>query len=203
MDKAIKYFPPVLVIFHLVGISMFLIERKAPDLTFANLLLSACLVLLAEENLKKAILIFTLIFLGGFLIELIGVQTGLLFGNYWYEDAMGPLLFKTPIIIGATWYAVVVGAANISRYVKGSILSRAILTGLLTVLMDILIEKVAINYGLWNWQDGEIPYFNYFCWFIFSALFALVYLRFTDTINKTAVYLYFIWIGFFSLLTFI
>jgi len=201
MAKAISYFGLVLVIFHVIGVGLFLYLNSAPSLSYLTILGSAILVLIAEENRVKSAIVFGIIFITGYLIELVGVQTGYLFGQYIYQDAMGPLIFGTPVIIGATWYATVAGAANVSRYVKAPILAQSILAGCLAVLMDMLIEQVAVSYGLWQWVGGEIPIYNYVCWFIFGSIFAFIYLKLTENKNKVAFHLFWIWIGFFSILT--
>ena len=200
MQKAKVYFFPILLLFHLIGVGLFLYLEVAPELSFLNILMSAVLVLLAEDNLKKALIGFSIIFICGFIIELIGVQTGYLFGEYLYADAMGPRLFGTPIIIGATWYAVIAGASTIANYVKGSIISKAIVAGILAVLMDVLIEQVAVGYDLWQWKSGSIPFYNYVCWFLFGGIFAYIYLKITEKKNKLAIQLFCIWIGFFAIL---
>jgi putative membrane protein len=201
MDRAIKYFPAVLILFHLIGLILFIWLTAAPELSYMNILMSSVLVLLTEKKFERSLLVFSIILLSGYAIELIGVQTGLLFGSYEYKPSMGPMVYGTPVIIGSTWYAVVVGAASISRLVKTGIFIRSLISGLLAVFMDLFIEQVAVKYGLWNWSEGEIPFYNYVCWFIFGSLFAFFYLKTTLTNNKTAVYLYLIWIIFFSILT--
>ena len=201
MAKAISYFGLVLIIFHAVGIGIFLYLNEAPSLSYLTILGSAVMVLLAEVNKSKSALVFGTIFVFGYLIELIGVQTGYLFGQYIYQEAMGPLIFRTPLIIGATWYATVAGAANVSSYVKAPVLAQSILAGFLAVLMDMLIEQVAVSYGLWQWVGGEIPLYNYLCWFVFGSIFAFIYLKLTESKNKVAFHLFWIWIAFFSILT--
>jgi putative membrane protein len=198
MAKAISYFGLVLIIFHAVGIAIFLYLNAAPNLSYLTILGSAVMVLIAEENRTKSAIVFGIIFIVGYLIELIGVQTGYLFGQYIYQDAMGPLIFGTPLIIGATWYATVAGAVNVSRFVKAPILAQSILAGCLAVLMDMLIEQVAVSYGLWYWVGGEIPIYNYVCWFIFGSIFSFFYLKLTRNKNKVAFHLFWIWIAFFQ-----
>lgn len=201
MDKIIKLTPAILIFFHAIGIGIFVYLDAAPDLSFITILLSAVVVLALEKKPKSAIIPFSVVFIVGYLIELIGVQTGLLFGEYIYHPPMGPTLFGTPIIIGATWYGVIAGAATIASYVKGSKFGQSIIAGGLAVLMDLLIEQVAVHYGLWDWKIGEIPLYNYVCWYIFGAIFAFVYLQFQEEKNKTAFWLFWIWIGFFAILT--
>lgn len=191
----------LILIFHLIGVVLFVYLQEAPDISYLTILLSALLVLVNEPKSERSLSLFGSIFLLGYVIELIGVQTGWLFGDYSYESAMGPVIMSTPIIIGATWYAVVVGAANISRKVNASILGRSLLAGVLTVFLDFFIEQVAINYGFWSWESGTVPIYNYLCWFIFSAVFAYAYLRFQKSDNRISVYLYIVWIAFFAVLT--
>ena len=62
---------------------------------------------------------------------------------------------------------------------------------------------VAIKYGFWYWSSGEIPLYNYICWFIFSFIFALVALRYLKRPNKTGTALFITWTVFFTLLNFI
>ncbi|MEO9534036.1 MAG: carotenoid biosynthesis protein [Crocinitomicaceae bacterium] len=200
MAKIKLYLFPLLILFHVIGVGLFLYFKVAPELSFLNILMSAIVVFLVEKDLKKAAIGFSVIFIIGFIIELIGVQTGYLFGEYIYASSMGPQLFGTPIIIGATWYAVIAGAANIANFVQGSTIAKGIVAGVLAVLMDVLIEQVAIGYNLWQWKSGSIPLYNYVCWFIFGSIFAYLYLRITPEKNKLAIQLFCIWIGFFAIL---
>lgn len=201
MDKAIRFFPHVLILFHGIGIGLFLYLTKAPEMSFLTILMSAILVLIAESNRRNSLSIFLLIFVLGYLIELIGVQTSWLFGSYAYQPAMGPVLFGTPLVIGATWYAVVAGACAVVFELKTKRFLKALIAGTLCVGMDFLIEQVATNYGLWAWENGTIPVYNYVCWFAFGTLFSYIYLRWTFNLNTTARYLYVIWLVFFAVLT--
>ena len=201
MLRIINFFPYILLIIHAVGMGLFLYYSEAPDISYLNILLSALLVLATEERNVKSLIVFLIIFMWGFAIELIGVQTGLLFGSYIYEDAMGPLIFGTPLIIGATWYAVVVGSCSIARVFKVKPIVQALIAGVLAVVMDLMIEQVAVSYGLWSWEGGVIPMYNYICWFIFGTIFAFIYLKSTVNLNETARYLYWIWLVFFGVLT--
>ena len=67
--------------------------------------------------------------------------------------------------------------------------------------LDYLIEPVAMQYDFWMWENGIIPIYNYGCWFIFSSIFAAVYLPRQEGVNKTAQVLFVIWLIFFGVLT--
>ncbi len=201
--KITRYFPAALVIFHVIGFVLFTQSDSASDLTWLNLMLCGTLVFLAESNLKKAALVFSIIAVGGFLIELIGTKTGFLFGEYAYGEVLGWKLFGVSLIIGVNWFAIVLAASNVARLVKAPIVIQALLAGLFCVVLDFAIEPVAIKYGFWKWLGGEIPIFNYITWFGFAVLFAYIYVKNSRVVNKTAIWLFGIWLLFFIALNFI
>jgi putative membrane protein len=198
-----RYFPLVLLIFHIIGFVLFTQSDSASDLTWLNLMLCGTLVFLAESNLKRTGLVFAIIFLGGYFIELIGTKTGILFGEYAYGDVLGWKFFGVSLIIGVNWFAIVLAASNLARLVKVPVIIQALLAALLCVVLDFAIEPVAIKYGFWTWFGGEIPMFNYITWFGFAAIFAYIYLKNSSVINRTAIWLFGVWLLFFMALNFI
>ncbi len=194
------FFPAILVLFHSIGLILFLQSDSASDLTWMNLMLCGTLVFLAEPLRIKSALIAFIIILGGFLIELIGTKTGYLFGDYAYGASLGWRLFGVSVIIGVNWYAIVLASSNIARFLKVNVFLQAVVAGTLCVGLDVVIEPVAIKYGFWTWANGEIPLFNYITWFFFSVFFSLLYLKSSPLINKTAAWLYAIWLLFFGIL---
>ena len=72
----------------------------------------------------------------------------------------------------------------------------------LAVLFDWLMEPAAVKLGYWKWLgNGEIPLYNYMCWFVISMLLLFVFhkLQFNKQ-NKFAVNLLLIQAMFFLLL---
>jgi len=68
--------------------------------------LVVCLVVLgiADHTLnRKLFLLSGIIFIVGYLVEVIGVNTGILFGHYGYSLQMGPALLGTPLVMGISW----------------------------------------------------------------------------------------------------
>ena len=86
----------------IVGLLLPLTNALFLQLTpFALALSSLALVIFYDEKIsKKAILVFAGIYATSFVIEAIGVNTGLIFGNYIYGNGLGTKLFNTPLIIG-------------------------------------------------------------------------------------------------------
>lgn len=98
------------------------------------------------------------------------------------------------------WFAIVVSSASIARRITRRISIQILLTALLCTLMDFLIEPVAMKYDFWQWQNDIVPVQNYIAWFIFSLVFAAVYLLSSKTRNKPGEILWILWIPFFILL---
>ncbi|MCB2197851.1 carotenoid biosynthesis protein [bacterium] len=116
------------------------------------------------------------VILAGFAVETIGVKTGLLFGNYLYGDVLQPQVMNVPIAIGFAWLAVLLSAHAISQRLipytlRGMTLIRIVITSLLMVLFDAIMEPVAVQLGYWSWDRG-IPLQNFIAWFLIGGLFA-------------------------------
>ena len=191
----------VLIIFHAVGIAIMTMQQaEGAKLSYLNLLLCGIIVLLSEPSKKNILLPFVIISLGGYFVELVGIHTHVLFGNYKYGETLGLKVFDVPLIISLNWFVIVVASANIARLFTSNYLITAIISGGLCVLLDVLIEPIAIRLDYWTWADGTIPFYNYVCWFIFSVLFSLMYLKKTSERNRSAQFLFVIWLIFFTML---
>lgn len=107
----------------------------------------------------------------GMVSELIGVNTGLLFGDYSYSDtALGIKIFGVPILVGIMWLLVTMSAWQIASLGGFNRVSTIILAASLVVMFDLLLEQYAIYYELWAWQGGAVPLLNYATWFFVSAI---------------------------------
>lgn len=117
-----------------------------------------------------------LVYLAGYLIEVVGVNTGLIFGNYRYGSALGLKVWEVPLLIGVNWLILVycTGIFLQSVHVKNKWVFSAI--GALILLgIDFLIEPVAIKFDYWSWYGGIIPVQNYIGWYVFSFFLFLFY----------------------------
>lgn len=204
MIRISKYYPFVLGIFHVIGITLFVLDSGYARLSYVTLLLTGLLLLLSEQISAKKAIAYSSIFIGGFLIELIGTKTSLLFGSYQYGKSLGFSIAGVPIIIGLNWLIIVISSVSIVRRLKiEHHLVCAFLSALLCVVMDYLIEPVAIQYDMWSWNNDGIPLYNYICWFAFSFVFTLIYIRQSKKYNNTGVSIYIIWSIFFLILNLI
>ena len=108
----------LLVIFFSVGVvGMLLPATKSYflQLTPFALLLSFTVLAISDESKQRGKLIAYLLFIyfSSYAIEVAGVHTGLLFGEYTYGGNLGIKLWDTPLIIGANWFFLVYTTAAI------------------------------------------------------------------------------------------
>lgn len=197
------YAPWILIIFHVIGLGIFLYPDRPEGLSGGNLLLCASLIYWSSNDWKQELNLLLGIAFLGFLIECIGVHTGLLFGIYEYGNELGWKVYSVPLVLGLNWYCVVATSSHVVlkwASPDASILLRALMVGILCAFLDYFIEPVAIKYDFWAWEGGIIPFFNYFCWLALSSLFAVWYLYRVEQVNSTAYFVFFVWIIFFFIL---
>jgi putative membrane protein len=148
---------------------------------------------------------FLFAFAAGLFSEMIGVNTGFLFGSYHYGDVFGEKLFGVPFLIGLNWFCIVYTAFQVVMLLQKTWqlngVGIAFLSAILATVFDWIMEPVAIELGFWQWHTPYIPFLNYMCWFGISFLIALFF-HWTGVkkSNSFAVYLFFTQLLFFIFL---
>lgn len=211
----------IAIIFHAIGLVGILYSgddffvRATP----INLILMVALIFYTQKNITAGFTLFIVAtYIIGVLVEVIGIHTGALFGNYSYGSVLGPLIYEVPLVIGVNWIIVIFCVGTTINIILNKIVDsmqletgtvRPVVRTLSVVVdgaiaataFDWLIEPVAVKLGYWHWQNNQIPFFNYACWFAVSALLLVLFqnLRF-DKGNKFALNLLLIQAMFFLLL---
>jgi len=141
-----------------------------------NLILGATLLYwnFPPKNGVRSWMIWLIVYSIGMTVELIGVNTSLLFGNYHYGENLGIKIIGVPILIGINWVVLTFLTASISqRYIPNKWL--AILTGsILMVVLDFFIEPIAPIFDFWSWESGTAPFRNFVDWFVVSFLLQII-----------------------------
>ncbi len=169
----------------LLGYADSLMELTPYNLIFA----SAVLLYNAEGYGRKFLIWFSVIAVAGYLIELLGIITGLIFGSYSYGAGLGFKLFDVPVIIGANWAVLVFATAALIQHVLWPRWLKSAVAATLMVAYDILLEPVAIRYDFWTWAGGSIPIQNYIAWWIIAFTMLMCAFYFVNNLkNRIAVY---------------
>lgn len=171
-----------LTVMYSVGIAGHLIPQLLHLMLFLTpftLLLTGGYLLYHERkhlsNKFKTWLIIT--YLVTFFLEAVGVETGLIFGEYSYGDTLGFKIFDVPLIIGFNWVLVILGCLNLIQKYINNIWLISFLVSLSAVLFDYFLEPVAINLNYWSWEGVAVPLQNYIAWFLISFAASLFYLK--------------------------
>lgn len=211
----------IAVIFHTVGLCgmLFFDPVFFASLTPFNLLLSFALIVWVQESKNSDFFFFIFgCYVVGFLVEYLGVNHQLLFGEYRYVS-LGITWAEVPLIIGVNWFIILfscgVTTVWLLKFVEnnkwvGALLRLPgmrvflflILGAWMATLFDWLMEPVAVRLNYWKWlKDGSIPLYNYICWFVVSFLLLILFKMLSfDQSNRFAMRLFVIQFLFFFIL---
>lgn len=131
----------------------------------------------------------------GLVAEVVGVSTGVPFGEYTYADSLGPKLAGVPLVVPLAWVmmawpAWVVGTALAARAPVRRRRAISWLTGAWALASwDVFLDPQMVDAGHWSWRTGSgiatavpgipgIPVSNYLGWLavslVLTGLFALI-----------------------------
>lgn len=183
----------------LIGILLPVTRSFFLSLTPYMLLFSFLIVYLEEGRwVIRNVLAILLILLFSFGIEYVGVNYGYLFGDYKYGSILGFKYYHVPVIIPLTWAMLSIAARSLINLVTNQYVISALLSAIVITAYDFLLELVAVRFGWWWWANGEIPIFNYICWFIFSFIFQLLFRKIPSITGRSYwmifVHLLFYWV---------
>jgi uncharacterized membrane protein len=171
--KSIIYIA-IIVILYTVGIFVLLNDwiPKFELLTPINLLISLFFIYIYSTKDKNVIQYFIITFVLGFLIEVLGVRTGIIFGSYQYGKTLGLRLWNVPLIMGVNWIITTysVGVFFNTFFNKLNNISKVVLAAIMLTSIDYCIEPVAMHLDFWQWKNNAIPLNNYLGWFLFSTV---------------------------------
>ena len=113
-------------------------------------------------------------------IESVGVATGFPYGTFFYGDALGPKLFGlVPYLLPVTYVPLVIGAVA-AAWSPGNLAPRVLLSALLLVGTDAVLDPGATALGFWVWPEGGpyygVPLSNFAGWLLSGAASAALLL---------------------------
>lgn len=209
------------IFFHVIGfVGMFFNKEFFTAATPFNLLLMFGLLLYTQQKINVGFIIFFVVcFITGIVVEVVGTSTGYLFGEYVYGTTLGLSFKNVPLVIGINWFIIIYcSGITVHRFLEKISAKLESMTGapppamryfslisdgaMLAVFFDWIMEPAAIKLGYWQWLgDGEIPTYNYLCWFFISMglMSVFTFLKFEKK-NIFAVNLVMIMMMFFMLI---
>lgn len=169
----------IIWLFHFSGLMgiLFVDRELFLETTPINLFITFALLFFNQPEVDKSVMLAALFaFFVGMAVELLGVNYGLIFGQYVYGNNLGVKIGGVPLLIGVNWVMLtfITGAvgAVVFKKSKGK---AAAFGALLMVLLDLVIEPVAPKFDYWEFADEIAPFSNYLGWFLVALPIQLVY----------------------------
>ncbi len=150
---------------------------------------------------RRSLGMFLLSFLVAFTAEALGVNFGLIFGNYYYPPALGVQLFGVPFLAALAWEPIVYASFSITDILAPLLVDHtdswlkrfpsyvwmAVIGALATTAWDMMIDPIAVSQGWWVWEHGGnylpylangVPIQNFLGWlgvaFVINMIYRLV-----------------------------
>ncbi len=192
MIKTYKsYFLYFLILVYVSGSIGFVINPAFFSPFTPYTLLLTCFVFLIHSPLanKKFITAFFSIALLGYIIEVIGVKTGFVFGKYSYGNGLGYKLLDVPLIISINWALLICSGIRVVSSIFTNKIVVLILAAFLVTGIDLLIEQMAPKLNFWQFEGGFPNLQNYFGWiavsFFTSYLFYPIIIKANFSVSLT------------------
>jgi putative membrane protein len=153
-----------------------------------HLIITATALLVGNQNKSTSFSIrLAMVGIVGYIIEIVGVKTGIIFGHYQYEGALGIKMANVPPLIGLNWILMIYSSVTVLQQLKIKNTILVILIGAICItLLDLLIEPVAIELNFWSWQNNIVPLQNYIGWFGTAILLNAILVIGNSKNNKNA-----------------
>lgn len=148
-------------------------------LVFVVFALTHCAV---QQGWRRTGVFFAVSAIVSYLMEEIGVRSGLVFGPYHYGDLLGPKLGHVPVIIPLAWFMMIYPSWMVARELLSGMDGRS-LAGVTAVAIaaafvmtgwDVVMDPGMAAGGNWVWEKGGayfgVPRHNYLGWLLTTFL---------------------------------
>ncbi|WP_394219010.1 carotenoid biosynthesis protein [Halobacillus trueperi] len=181
------------IFWYICGVFLVTFDWLPPWLEWANsvFLITAGVVagiyFMKMYGVWRGIIYSLIIIVVSIYVEHLGVKYNFLFGAYHYTENFGLKIADTPITIGFAWLLIIGCSHELARVLSTGWSRWAsrfifVVTGALAaVTMDLILDPVSFKVKeYWIWEDPgfyyDIPFSNFFGWFVLAALFHLIFL---------------------------
>jgi putative membrane protein len=121
----------------------------------------------------------------GFVVEAVGVATGVPFGTYGYGGRLGPKLLDVPVVVAFAWTMLAWPAALVARRLVRRFAARVVLGGVALAAWDLFLDPQMVHEGYWRWADGAralpgvptVPLTDYAGWLLVATAISYVLQR--------------------------
>ena len=166
-------------LFHVSGLCgiLFIDRELFLETTPINLFVTFIMLFVNQPQMDRGVALAAgFAFVMGFSVEFLGVNFGLIFGDYVYGNNLGLKIGGVPLLIGANWVMLAFITGSVAAiFFDTSALKAAVFGAFLMVLIDLIIEPVAPKFDFWEFADITAPLSNYIGWFLVALPIQWVY----------------------------
>ncbi|MFT7350545.1 MAG: putative membrane protein [Flavobacterium sp.] len=161
-----SYFLYFLILVYISGSIGFVVNPSFFSPFTPYTLLLTCFVFLIHSPLayKKFIVAFFSIAFLGFIIEVVGVKTGLIFGKYSYGEGLGYKFLNVPLVISINWAMLICAGIIVVSRIFANKIAVLVVAAILVTSIDLVIEQVAPKLDFWQFEGGQPGVQNYLSW---------------------------------------
>ena len=179
MNSGRKYYISVFIIWlftisGIIGISIGYRDWFL-GLTPLNLLIYLAVILWNEQFENRLLLALLIPFGIGMFAELLGVNYGLIFGNYAYGENLGYKIAGVPLMIGINWAVLTYCSAVIGCKIHSNVLISSLIGATFMTALDVIIEVSAPRFDFWEFEGGVVPLQNYVGWWVTAFLAQILF----------------------------
>ena len=182
----------IILLIHVSGSIAMEEYGKFLNYNLGNILITLFLILINYPAEKRKLLSFMiLIGILGFFVEWLGVNFGIIFGDYYYTGRFGLMVFGVPVGIGLFWANLIICFTVIINLIVYKIIPRKFYTLHLNIYFIIpllvacfitcydyyFIEPIAKKLSWWTWLGDayDAPIKNYTSWFLVGFVFSIIF----------------------------
>jgi bisanhydrobacterioruberin hydratase len=190
LTQTLRSTPPALLLASALFLGAAYFAVRLPDAPGARIGSYACTFLIALPSFvalfgylgaKRAALVLISLSAFGYVVETIGVATGLPYGLFYYGDSLGPKAFGlVPYLLPVSYVPLVLGAVAAARPAHPRPAVWILASALLLVAVDAVLDPGAASLGFWIWPEGGVyygvPLSNFLGWMLSSVLAAALLL---------------------------
>lgn len=133
-------------------------------------------------GVRYAAALLVVVGLGGFLVEVLGVHTGVPFGRYHYRDDLGVSVWGVPLVIPLAWVMMAHPARIVARRLTSSPWALVAVAAVALASWDVFLDPQMVSAGHWQWSDlrphlpgvADVPLSNFGGWLLVSLLLMLL-----------------------------
>ena len=165
-----------LILVYLSGVIGIILQPNffLPFTPFTLILTTFVFLLFQPVNKSSYMFGFLCIVLAGFTAEIIGVKTGLIFGEYSYGKNLGAKLYEVPLVISLNWAVLISCGILVGSHVTKNKIVAAVISALVVTLIDFLMEQVVTSLDFWHFNAGIAGVHNYIGWLLISFVASLL-----------------------------